>query len=96
MLPFIGMFVAPSDGNIGVISPRTVICVNEALWLKPRTALMLIPCCGLLQLHEIVQSCQEYKMEAQRLGLDEGQQVQQLFDELRAEVQHALDKIRRV
>lgn len=50
----------------------------------------------MLQLHEIVQSCQEYKIEAQRLGLDEDQQVQQLFDGLRSEVQHVLDKTRRV
>lgn len=57
------------------------------------SCLILYMC--VLQLHEIIQSCQEYKMEAQRLGLDEGQQVQQLFDGLRTEVQHALDKTKR-
>ena len=47
----------------------------------------------LLQLHEIIQSCQEYKIEAQRIG---DQPVQQLFDGVRIEVQHALDKTSRV
>lgn len=54
---------------------------------------LMMLCMCLLQLHEIIQSCQEYKVEAQRIG---DQQVQQLFDGVRTEVQHALDKTRRV
>ena len=35
-------------------------------------------------------------MEAQRLGISDSQQVQQLFDGLQSEVQHSLDKARKV
>ena len=89
----IELLLAPADMTaISLPSPSTYESKSGTAAEAFAASLMISFVC-LLQLHEIVQSCQEYAIEAQRTG---DQQVQQLFDGLRTEIQHALDKTRRV